>query len=162
MEPTEYNLAFLHLGILENGNAFRGGCLATDGKTNPLEFRCTSPIRPTEFQRMLYGSQLMKYICEELVGIPLINQMNTKLSLILVQNQDFLAIRPYLKFPVLYLENDSTGKVKVLTTHPKFEEERSPALAMLRSLGQERLLEPFQRVNNAVNLAHSNKIGDSR
>ena len=63
------NIAFVVLANVEDG-VLRGGILITDAHGKPLEFRCTSPIRPNAVQRTLYGSTLMPHIAVELVHCP--------------------------------------------------------------------------------------------
>jgi hypothetical protein len=65
-------IAFLSYVETEKGLAGRGAALVTDHVTKPLEFRCTSPIKPNPVQRTLYGETLRSYIAIDLVGQPLI------------------------------------------------------------------------------------------
>jgi len=66
-------VAFVTLTEVED-DVFRGGILVTDSSGKPVEFRCTSPIRPNAVQRTLYGGTLMPHIAVELVGevLPLV------------------------------------------------------------------------------------------
>ena len=61
MEEELNNLAFVALAEVEEG-VLRGGILVTDAQGKPVEFRCTSPIRPNAVQRTLYGGTLMTHI----------------------------------------------------------------------------------------------------
>ncbi|MCW5873701.1 MAG: hypothetical protein KIS88_03545 [Anaerolineales bacterium] len=160
MEDPEIYLAYLDIKTFDDGRAFRGGCLVTDISTNPLEFRCTSAISPTELQRLLYGKQLFKHISEDLSGVQLLNKLATKVSLILVRKPAFLAIRPIVETPILLVETSPDGKTSGVTTHPDFVSEISGATNILKTLGEQGLLEPFDRVSNAITLAHENKVGD--
>ena len=65
-------LAYIILADVEDG-VLRGGILVTDAHGKPVEFRCTSPIRPNAVQRTLYGGTLMPHIAVELVGVPLVH-----------------------------------------------------------------------------------------
>ena len=71
------SIAFLDVMTFEEGKAFRGGIFVTDINTYPLEFRVTSPIRPTLLQKMLYGSTLESYIYTELVAVPLLRSIKS-------------------------------------------------------------------------------------
>lgn len=48
MEEQLINLSFVVLGEVEDG-VLRGGILVTDSRGKPVEFRCTSPIRPLPY-----------------------------------------------------------------------------------------------------------------
>jgi len=63
----------------------RGGCLVTDALTRPIEFWVSGVIRPTSIQRILYGDTLHEYICNDLVGIPLLSTLESSPDLILVR-----------------------------------------------------------------------------
>lgn len=59
MEQTK--LAFLSRLSFDNDSCIRGGILITDVNTKPLEFRVTAPIKPTSFQKTLYGKIIKDY-----------------------------------------------------------------------------------------------------
>ena len=155
--PEQY-LAFLDLGLLENGAVLRGGCLVTDAQTNPLEFRCTAAIRPSELQRILYGKKLKEYACTELVGRPLLEKLRLKPALVLVRLAEFGLLRPALDRPVILVEKAASGFR--LATHPDFQAEIEPARSLVQHLPD--LLEPFERVQLALAEAHRLKVGDSK
>jgi hypothetical protein len=98
-EKLDY-LAFVTLSEVEDG-VLRGGILVTDAHGKPLEFRCTSPIRPNAVQRTLYGSTLMPHIAVELVGAPLVKNVQTSPDVVLVQQEEFLTLRTRFDKPLL-------------------------------------------------------------
>jgi len=83
-------IAFLETYTLENDAGIMGAILVTDADTKPLEFRVTAPIKPTNFQRTLYGDVLLEHILTELVSVPLLNAINEEIDLILVRDPLFL------------------------------------------------------------------------
>ena len=93
-------LAFTTLVEVEN-SVLRGGILITDAHGKPVEFRCTSPIRPNAVQRTLYGSTLMPHIAVELVGSPLLKNVQTSPDVVLVQQEEFLTLRERFDKPLL-------------------------------------------------------------
>src|SRR3970040_1487950 len=95
----ERNLAFLDITSFEDGAALRGGCLVTDALTRPLEFRVSGAIRPTSLQKVLYGDTLHEYICNDLIGIPILQTIESKLDLILVRDAEFLKLRTRTEVP---------------------------------------------------------------
>ena len=93
-------LAFVTLADVEDG-VLRGGILVTDAHGKPVEFRCTSPIRPNAVQRTLYGSTLMPHIAVELVGAPLVQNVKAAPDVVLVQQEEFLDLRNRYDKPLL-------------------------------------------------------------
>ena len=69
-----------------------GAVLVLDDKGYPLEFRCTTPVRPTTIQRTLYGSLLKPYVGVELCGKRLLAEMQRKPALIVTSSLDLLAL----------------------------------------------------------------------
>src|SRR3990172_13235474 len=95
----EQRLFFIDTELFDNGTAIRGGVIITDGETKPYEFRCTSPIRPTALQRVLYGDTLDEHIHIELVGIPLLKAAKEEPSLVIVRKPVLLNVRPKVSVP---------------------------------------------------------------
>ena len=150
------HLAFLDLTTLENGTVLRGGCLVTDLETNPMEFRCTAAIRPTELQRMLYGKKLIEYVCKDLVGIPILEKIKIKPDIVLVRISEFLRLRPHGAIPIIFVEREQ-DKVR-LQSHSNYRDEVSAATPLLMKIDD--INEPFTRVQNALLEAHRLKVGD--
>lgn len=78
------------LGTYTNEDSVTGVIMVTDSETKPIEFRVTSPIKPTNFQKILYGNVLMEHILVELVAIPLLNAISEELDIVLVNDSLFL------------------------------------------------------------------------
>lgn len=174
--PKDENtrLAFLGIEIFDNGNAIRGAILITDIDTKPYEFRITSPVRATNFQKVLYGNTLEDYMYIELISIPLIKELREDVDLLLVSSPPLLRIRPKISIPVALVSgdsipdsensngDDSNGKLLTITTHDDFPRENSVAHSLLVPIMQKRdLLEPFERIKIALTEAHKQKIGES-
>jgi hypothetical protein len=156
------SLAFLDLATFEDGAAIRGGCLVTDGLTRPLEFRVSGAIRPTNLQKVLYGDQLMEYICCDLVGIPILQALEVKPEYLLVREAEFLKLRPRVEIPVLWARPTADGQF-VLQAYPGFEQEAETGRdALPRRLRGRSIMEPFVRIRNALEEAHNLKVGEPR
>ena len=155
-------LAFLDVIYLDDNAALRGGCLVTDLETRPQEFRCTSAIRPTELQRVLYGRKLMEYVCMDLVGIPMVKAIKLQPSITLVRNLEFLKIRPRVAIPILLVETSPDGNIRGLIPFQGYSEEANSAKLILKGFTKEDILEPFTRVRNALEEAHRQKVGDPK
>ncbi|MCL0052983.1 hypothetical protein M1M86_00615 [Dehalococcoidales bacterium] len=69
-----------------------GAMLVLDDKGYPLEFRCTTAVRPTTIQRTLYGSLLKPYVSVELCGKRLLAEVQRKPALIVTSSLDLLAL----------------------------------------------------------------------
>lgn len=82
-------LAFLETYLGED-SSIMGVILVTDADTKPLEFRVTSQIKPTNFQKILYGNVLKEHILVELVALPLLGAIDEDIDIILVSDPLFL------------------------------------------------------------------------
>ncbi len=153
-------LAFLDLATFEDGAAIRGGCLVTDGLTRPMEFRVSGAIRPTSLQKVLYGDTLHEYVCNDLIGLPILQTLESKPDLVLVRDAEFLKLRPKVDVPILWVRGTVDGQF-VLQTLPGYEQEAEEARdALPRRLRGRNILEPFVRIRNALEEAHSLKVGE--
>ena len=106
-----FNLGFLDLIISEDkenskdrSDKYFGAVLITDSTGVPLEFRCTHPIKPSLVQKQLYGNMLLPYISVTLCGLPLLNTLNIKPSLLIVKKDWFLEIREKSDIPVVFIK----------------------------------------------------------
>jgi len=172
-------IAFLETFNLEDNGGIMGAILVTDSDTKPLEFRVTAPIKPTSFQRTLYGDVLHEHILVELISVPLLNAINEQVDLILVRDPFFLGAnnkqgirvvrifsegeessRANSKAEELPLSISGNGKT-FLETSRKFESELPVIKEDLNKLSEGRnLLEPFERLKLACEQVHQQKSID--
>jgi hypothetical protein len=143
------------LAISENlnhaGTTYLGSILITNELGIPLEFRCTHSIKPKEIQRALYGEQLVPYIGVELCGIPLLNSIENKPELIIVQEKYLLSIRKNINMPVIFIENlpqDIPDSIKC-DAHHSYPEDKDDFRAIKSNFN---LLEPFERIRKSVEI----------
>lgn len=158
-------LAFLDVIKIGNRPAVRGGVLVTDLETKPYEFRCTGPVMPTKLQHILYGDTLNSYIFVDLIGRPLLKAANEKPVLVLVQQEILLQVRPTVAYPIVLLQKTQSRPVEnskiSMRVHSDFSDELDTAHALLDSLIEKRdFFEPFQRLQTALEEAHSQGIGN--
>lgn len=170
-------LVFLDLLEL-NDQSIRGAALVTDASTEPVEFRCTSPIRPTALQRTLWGKRLEGHIACHLVGKPLLDALSNRPQLIVSRKPEFVALRSLVPLPLVQvLRNeelalasslaDGDGREDMLApssagfepvivkVHRRFVEDRDLARRLLNDAFQNHsVLEPFERITNALELVH--------
>jgi hypothetical protein len=153
-------IAFLDLANFDEGSAIRGGCLVTDSLTRPQEFRVSGPIRPTSIQKVLYGDTLHEYISNDLVGLPMLNALESTPDLVLVRDAEFLKLRLKIDVPVLWVRATVDGQY-VLQSLPGYEKEAESGRDMLpRRLRGRNIMEPFLRIRNALEEAHQLKVGE--
>lgn len=176
----DVRIMFLASQNFDSGKVVRGAFLLTDGTTKPLEFRCTSPVRPSNLQVVLYGKILEQHMIVELIGKPLIEQVREKLDIIIVMEKTFLDLRPKINFPIVQLtkeegidfSSDSDDEVDfqllesqsgrfdpiVLTTHHEFTDDKQLARDTLSDIfnGYD-LTEPFNRIKYALEQVHAQK-----
>ena len=112
-------LAFLSYVEIEKGLSGRGAALVTDHVTKPLEFRCTTPIRPNPVQRTLYGATLRPYIAVDLVGVSLIEAIQEKPQVVIVQDSSFLDLRPKIPYYMVCIAKQGEQPDGAAPGHPK-------------------------------------------
>jgi hypothetical protein len=172
-------IAFLETYTLDNDAGIMGAILVTDADTKPLEFRVTAPIKPTNFQRTLYGDVLLEHILTELVSIPLLNAINEQIDLILVRDPLFLGVNEKQGVRVIRISSEENGHNRssksagevlpstngspkiILETSKKFESELSEIKSRLALVTEHRnLIEPFDRLKVACEQVHLQKTGE--
>jgi hypothetical protein len=175
----ELTAAFLSSCKFENDGVVRGAVLVTDVQTKPLEFRVTAPIRPTNFQKTLYGEILSEHILVELVTIPLLSALSKKPDIIVVRDPLFLGANDKQDIPIVRVFKDgearfsSNNKTEQLSSiGGKYEpilietsrtlEAKLPELRkqLQEIFSQRSLLEPFERIVTALQQAHSLKAAE--
>lgn len=178
-------LIFLATCDFDSGAVTRGAFLATDTLTKPLEFRCTSAVRPTELQKILYGDALRRHMLVELIGLPLLRAASEAADLILVRDFLLLSMRTQVETPVLWvgkhgessavLPEDASAEEHAVTSptgqfepmfalaHAEHREELRGARGLLSEVAKtSNVLEPFQRVEVALRHVHEQNVGESK
>ncbi len=172
-------IAFLETYTTEESGGIIGAILVTDEETKPLEFRVTSPIKPTGFQKTLYGDVLLEHILVELISVPLLSAINEHVDLIIVKDPFFLGANNKQGIRVVRVFNEADGKSRasskadaiafptagggkmMIETSKKFETELAPIKDQLNKLAETRnLLEPFERLKLACEQVQQQKSID--
>jgi len=96
-------IAFLGYMELDSGASYRGAILITDDWSKPLEFRCTAPVKPNAVQRTLYGQTLLPHVLVELIGAPLLQAVQERPEVIVIQESLFFDLRHKTDTPVVRL-----------------------------------------------------------
>ncbi|MFP6674953.1 MAG: hypothetical protein VB878_07725 [Pirellulaceae bacterium] len=150
----------------EEAGAF-GGYLLVNFAGRPLEFHCTTPVRPNRAQKILYGPSLMPYIYGELIGRALVAKSKLAPSWIATDQPSVLTVREGLDCPVICLtESSSVAKLTAddftisepvalepfqVVTSVRYRED----LAAMQTRWEHHpaqfdLWEPFERIRNAI------------
>lgn len=163
------------LGTYNGDDSIMGVIMVTDPETKPVEFRVTSPIKPTNFQKILYGNVLKEHILVELVALPLLNAISEQPDLILVNDPYFLGANSKLDIRVIRVltksqQNENKyAKIELKSYSPKnetmyleapeeFEDELPGISEALTKISEYRdLLEPFDRLTLACEQVHLKK-----
>jgi len=172
-------IAFLETYSFDDDSGVMGAIIVTDPDTKPLEFRVTAPIKPTNFQKTLYGHVLREHILVELIALPLLNAIKDEIDLILVRDPLFLginnkqgirAIRLFTDGEEAIIQKKGKDEKKVLPgdfgtiyaeTSKKFAAELPEIIEKLSSISFNRnLIEPFDRLKIACEQVHLQKVDE--
>ena len=163
------------LEIYKTDDSIMGVIMVTDTETKPIEFRVTSPIKPTSFQKILYGNVLEEHISVELVALPLLNAINEELDLILVNDANFLGINSKQETRAVRIFSGSKAATNnlsqlqlkpsngrpdpvLLETSKEMEDELPGIIEALTPLSLRRdLIEPFDRLKLACEQVHNKR-----
>ncbi len=81
--PEDITIAFLGIFGSDSSKDLRGAVMVTNGRGFPLEFRVSTPVRPTAVQTALYGKSLEPYVATELLGSRLVSEIKHKYDVVL-------------------------------------------------------------------------------
>lgn len=160
--------ADLKLGFLTAielpGGGYVGGLLVTNRFGRPLEFQCTTPVKPNRTQEILYGPTLRPFVLGELIGKTLVDKAAVKPDVVLTEGDDLLELRSHVPQPVAVV-GDEKGELRLgkqsIRFHASHAEDRT-RLAKSANVVPEQadLYEPFDRVREA--LQETMKAGSAR
>lgn len=159
----------LRLGFLAavevEGRGYVGGLLVTNQNGRPLEFQCTTPVKPDRTQEILYGKMLRPWLLGELIGQTLLQRVSIKPDMILTSDPDILELRNHIDTPVACTLDGKGGgrdqlgieataqigdrELRFHSTHQDDSEFVSKKSHLLP--GQADLEEPLDRVQEALN-----------
>ena len=177
MSENEKLLGFLSLHQNSGQDGYLGALLVTDYQGVPQEFRCSQPVKPTAIQKPLYGEVLIPYIGVTLCGVPLIGSLKSEPSLIILEQEYLLGVRPSTVCPTAFVQRvgeaievstgsqeDSGQKRKIdcpsgrfqpinMSAHPEYPDDLEAAHEILDSVFESLdPLEPFGRIKTAIDV----------
>jgi hypothetical protein len=83
-----------------------GGYLLLNQLGRPLEFHCTTPVKPNRTQEILYGVTLQDFLYGEQIGLALLAQAKQRPVVILTDCGPMLAVRNHTTVPVAWVFSD--------------------------------------------------------
>lgn len=96
------NLGFLTV-IDQSRFGLIGGYLVLNPAGRPLEFHCTSPIKPNKAQEILYGETLEPYLCGEQIARTLLSRSKTPIRYVLTNTASVLPVQAMVDKPIIYV-----------------------------------------------------------
>lgn len=160
-KQDQFRLGFLTT-VEDSDRGYMGGLLITNRFGRPLEFQCTTPVKPNRTQEILYGPTLRPYVLSELIGRTLIDKVSVKPHLLLAEFPELLELRDHLEFPVACFAMDSgslagqtSEVVKVGQQRLRFHDQHpADAANIAKRIGEvppeADLKEPFDRIREAL------------
>ncbi|MDR1141839.1 MAG: hypothetical protein LBL62_09115 [Planctomycetaceae bacterium] len=103
-----------------------GGYLILNQAGRPLEFHCTTPLKPNRTQEILYGNTLEPFLYGEQIAKTLLIRSKVPVSYIFTNTSAVLAVQEHIETPVFYVFE--TGKKQILPKQPVSEENRDETL----------------------------------
>lgn len=152
----QFRLGFL-TAVEDAERGYVGGLLITNRFGRPLEFQCTSPVKPNRTQQILYGPTLRPYVLGELIGRTLLEKVGVKPHLILVETFDLLELRSATSLPVASLLPRADKKSGESTKDESNGENREPTTDALR-LGNESIVFPAAHADDLAEVAKFAKL----
>lgn len=92
------------------GRGHIGGLLITNQNGRPLEFQCTTPVRPNRTQEILFGETLKPWLLGELIGSTLLDRVAIKPSLVVTSDPCLLELRNHTEVPIAVAESANGGR----------------------------------------------------
>jgi len=141
-----------------DGRGHVGGLLVTSHTGRPLEFQCTTPVKPDRTQEILYGRALRPWLLGELIGSTLLDRVSIKPDLVVVRDEEMLELRNHTQTPVACLSeanSKSQTSPSVAGRQLHFHSGHAADSAFVESRAhlvpdQADLEEPLERVHEAL------------
>ncbi len=128
-----------------------GGLLVLNRIGRPIEFHCTLPVKPENAQTILYGQSLEPFLYAEHIGPPLIQKAKSDPALILVNQVAAIGLHAKVKSPVALIQSARENRVSWKAAN---QADSGLIDDWLQQISLD-LNEPFERIEAAINEAHS-------
>jgi len=116
MPPTLQTTEFLgFLSVTEHPkHGLIGGYLVLNSTGRPLEFHCTTPVKPSRTHEILYGNTLEAYLYGEQIAGTLLSRSKTPVSFVMTDTPAVLAAQENSEIPVGFVFTPKKKKETVL------------------------------------------------
>ena len=106
-----------------------GGYLVLNTTGRPLEFQCTTPIKPNRAQEVLYGETLKPFLYGEQIGQTLLSRAKTETAYVLTDVEPVLAVQDFVNNPLIFVfKPNQTTEVAEPTQTPHISKELNESL----------------------------------
>lgn len=82
-----------------------GGFLVLNPAGRPLEFHCTSPVKPNRAQEILYGNTLKPYLYGEQMARVLLTRSRTPVRFVLTDTPAILPVQEFVAEPIVLVSD---------------------------------------------------------
>ncbi len=99
---TNDNFGFLTV-IDHPRHGLIGGYIVLTSSGRPLEFSCTTPVKPNRTQEILYGETLEPFLFGEQIAQTLLARSKTEATFVLTDAEPVLAAQEYVEQPIIFV-----------------------------------------------------------
>ncbi len=110
--PSKTQPTIGFLTVVEHAQGLFGGYLLLNLLGRPLEFHCTTPVKPNRAQEILYGPTLAPYLYGELIGQTLVAKASHKPLVVLTDLAAVLAMRNQSGVPVALVHREDASDAR--------------------------------------------------
>ena len=141
-----------------------GGYLIVDGGGRPVEFHCTTPVKVSRAQQILYGATLPGHLHGRQIGAALLAEGKAQPRAVLTDSEALLHVRPHTQLPVALVRGDDATRTQPtaddavvalggVTLHLPSSAAGSLGDLLGALAGAVDLREPFERIRAAIDEA---------
>lgn len=139
-----------------------GGYLLVDAAGRPLEFHCTTPVKVTRAQQILYGATLPSQLHGRQIGAALLAEATVTPAVVLTDIDTMLTVRPHTSLPVALVKRAAgdtapggfTLGAACISPHATDSADADAIREQLEELvAAVDLTEPFDRIRAAIDEA---------
>jgi hypothetical protein len=139
-----------------------GGYLLVDELGRPVEFHCTTPVKVSRAQQILYGPTLHGHLHGRQIGAALLAEATTQPTVVLTDVESMLQVRPHTSLPVAFVQRAAADEAEagyvIGAARVWPHDGDAPGDAVVRdrlaALGEAvDLCEPFERIRAAIDEA---------
>jgi len=138
-------------------HGFLGGYLLVDLHGRPLEFHCTTPVKVSRAQQILYGAALPAHLHGRQLGAALLAEGTVEPAVVLTDLEAMLHVRPHTPLPVALVAAADSGRPDAVAlggaavvpppTTPGGDRWREALESLAAAVD---LREPFERIRAAI------------